>query len=101
MEKETYNGWTNYATWRVNLECIDGTQWVREDITGGDEELSIYDIAQFLQNAVEQMVGEYGEREEGLAYDYAMAFLEEVNWAEIARHFAETYPEIMKLETVE
>ena len=25
MTKEnTYNGWTNYATWRVNLECFDG-----------------------------------------------------------------------------
>ena len=20
----TYNGWTNYATWRVNLEIFDG-----------------------------------------------------------------------------
>ena len=20
----TYNGWTNYATWRVNLELLDG-----------------------------------------------------------------------------
>ena len=23
MTKETYNGWTNYATWRVNLEMFD------------------------------------------------------------------------------
>lgn len=95
MEK-TYNGWTNYATWRVNLECVDGTQWVREDITGDDTEvLDVPRIAEFLQNAVEQMVGEYGEREEGLAYDYAMAFLGEVDWYEIAKHFSENYPEIM------
>jgi hypothetical protein len=26
MKKETYNGWTNYATWRVNLEIFDGTK---------------------------------------------------------------------------
>ena len=25
MEK-TYNGWTNYATWRVNLEIFDGIE---------------------------------------------------------------------------
>ena len=24
MKDERYNGWTNYATWRVNLEIIDG-----------------------------------------------------------------------------
>ena len=25
MNKE-YNGWTNYATWRINLEIIDGIE---------------------------------------------------------------------------
>ena len=24
MTDKTYNGWTNYATWRVNLEIFDG-----------------------------------------------------------------------------
>ena len=24
MTDTTYNGWTNYATWRVNLEIFDG-----------------------------------------------------------------------------
>ena len=23
----TYNGWSNYATWRVNLEIFDGGEW--------------------------------------------------------------------------
>ena len=22
----SYNGWTNYATWRVNLEVLDGVE---------------------------------------------------------------------------
>jgi len=22
--ENTYNGWTNYATWRINLEMFDG-----------------------------------------------------------------------------
>lgn len=97
MEKG-HNGWTNYATWRVNLECIDSIQWTREDITGDDTEvLELSDIADFLKNAVEQIIDGYGEREEGLAYDYAMAFLDEVNWNEIAAHFAETYPNIMSV----
>ena len=24
--KEKHNGWTNYATWRINLEIIDGIE---------------------------------------------------------------------------
>lgn len=24
MTDQKYNGWTNYATWRVNLEIFDG-----------------------------------------------------------------------------
>ena len=24
MKDNKYNGWTNYETWRVNLECFDG-----------------------------------------------------------------------------
>lgn len=95
---EKYQGWTNYATWRVNLECIDGINWVREDITGDEKkELSLLDVANFMENAVEQMIGEYGEREEGLAYEYSIAFIEDVNWYEIATSVAERYPEIIKV----
>lgn len=98
MDTEKHNGWTNYATWRVNLECIDGTNWVREDITGDEkQELSVFDVADFLQNAVEQMISEYGENEEGLAYDYAIAFLTDVNWKEIAESVIEKYPAIMEV----
>ena len=29
-ETEKYNGWTNYETWRVNLEMFDGMSFERE-----------------------------------------------------------------------
>lgn len=93
--EQKYNGWSNYATWRINLECIDSVQFVREDITSSEEELTVADVAQFLHNAVEEQVGEYGELDSGLAYDYAMAFLNEVDWYEIARHFIEANPDIV------
>ena len=31
MKDQKYNGWTNYATWRVNLEIFDG---LHSDIDG-------------------------------------------------------------------
>lgn len=36
----TYNGWTNYATWRVNLEIFDGTSASDHIGTGGRNRLA-------------------------------------------------------------
>ncbi len=97
MTKEndkTHNGWSNYATWRVYLECIDSIKWVKEDFVPAESELSLADIADHLQNVVEQMVSDQGQAK-GLAYDYAMAFLQEVNWREMAKYFVEQYPDMV------
>ena len=77
MKKETYNGWTNYATWRVNLEIFDG---MHSDIDG--EKVT----AESCKDYAEEVVSENGE---GLALDYAMAFIASVNWHEIAGHLNE------------
>lgn len=71
-----YNGWTNYATWRVNLEMFDGMQsddyeWMRHA-----DSLKVY---------AEQTIEETSS--EGLTRDYALAFLSDVNWYEIAQHY--------------
>lgn len=67
---KTYNGWTNYATWRVNLEVFDGSDqsWTAESAREFAEELIM-------------------EQSSGIAQDYAMVFLSEVNWYEIAEHY--------------
>ena len=72
MKKETYNGWTNYATWRVNLEIFD---CLYSDMEG--EKVT----AESCKDYAEEVVSESGE---GLALDYARAFLANVNWQEIA-----------------
>jgi hypothetical protein len=70
---ESYNGWANYATWRVNLEVFDGFdpdgQW------------------QTAEDCEEMVCGDDGwvlEGVTGLARDYARAFLADVDWQEIA-----------------
>ena len=78
MLDNTYNGWTNYATWRVNLEMFDGGDWQGCD-------------ADMLKLSAEEWIEETST--EGLARDYAMAFLSEVNWHEIAVHYNETEEE--------
>jgi hypothetical protein len=70
MSNATYNGWTNYATWRVNLEMFDGTEdyWSSES------------AREFVEEIIESTTPE------GVARDYALAFLSDVNWHEISEH---------------
>jgi hypothetical protein len=74
MSNATYNGWTNYATWRVNLEMFDGS----------DQYWSADSAKEFVEEII------IDSTEEGVARDYALAFLSDVNWYEIAEHYQET-----------
>ena len=81
----THNGYTNYETWRVNLEIFDGFN----PIDWGFNILDVYDLAEGLKEYAHDLI-EQGSSE-GLARDYALAFLEAVNYREIARHMMEDY----------
>ena len=77
MQNERYNGWANYATWRINLECFDG--WEDELTPESAEEL------------VEELIFE--QTSEGIARDYALAFIAQVDWTEIALAHCPSYSE--------
>lgn len=81
MNTEKYNGWTNYATWRVNLEIFDGI-----DLTDWGRIPNRSDLAAVLKEMAEEAIDPEGNG--GLAVDYALAFLSDVNWYEIADHVA-------------
>ena len=77
MTTTDYNGWTNYATWRVNLEMFDGADYA------SDNDLDAYDLGQMLRGVAEDLLSEQGS---GMVLDYALAFISDVNWYEIAQH---------------
>jgi len=81
QNQNTYNGWTNYATWRVNLELFDAidSRYLTEEVGIADT----YTLSKRLQEFAENVISDSGE---GLAVDYARAFLAEVNFYEIAQH---------------
>ena len=87
-----YNGWTNYATWRVNLEILGDIQWVEEEI----EILSPEMLEEYVENAVFENNGISGHL--GLMEDYARAFLCNVNYYEIYNHIKEDYEYNKKLK---
>jgi hypothetical protein len=90
MTTNTYNGWTNYATWRINLEIFDGFDPV-EYYSKADLN-DAYTLGDSLKDYAEQVIFECGEcNENSLAGSYAQAFLSDVNWTEIASAMIETY----------
>jgi hypothetical protein len=86
MTDTKHNGWTNYATWRVNLEMFDGANWNDYYIGSFPEP---YDLGLALKEHVEGYVYEAGGGDGNIAVDYALAFLSDVNWYEIAEHLLE------------
>ena len=85
MNDTTYNGWSNYATWRVNLEVFDGLEL--SDIIG-DVPANQYDVSIMLKDYADDVV--IGEAW-GLVADYARAFLNDVDWYEIAGHLLDAH----------
>lgn len=79
-----YNGWTNYATWRVYLELFDGLN-IGDDF---DAEPSLYDLANwakeyahdFVRNSIDDTSAN------GTVEGWALAFLDVVDWREVAEH---------------
>jgi hypothetical protein len=79
-QDKKYNGWHNYATWRINLEIFDNF-----DATGYSHEPHI--LAQQLKEYADEIVFmDIPPNNDSLAIDYAAAFLDEVYWYEIAQH---------------
>lgn len=77
METTKYNGWTNYATWLTNLEIIE------------DVEFETHQTAEDIKELVESAVLDKLPKDVSLAYDFAEAFIDLVNFYEIAEHVNE------------
>ena len=89
---EKYNGYTNYATWRVNLEIVG-----QIDIEFAVEEDLRFD-ADMVKEWVEFAV--FGDEDpDNLMSWYADAFLSEVNYTELAMQLNEEIEERIKYNT--
>ena len=98
MTDKTYNGWTNYETWRVNLECVDGLDPNDHGFSGlnSDDNDEIYDFAEYIKQYVEECLFACSDNKSSLVEDYARAFLQNVNWREIAGHLIADYAEVQE-----
>ena len=94
MSDTKYNGWTNYATWRINLEIFDGFDYTDYGY-GGLNKDDAYDLGEYLKEYAEEIIfldcNIGGKSPSSLLEDYARAFLQEVNYYEIAKHMIEDH----------
>lgn len=81
---EKYQGWTNYWTWKYNLEILNEEYW-RELIEEGQFS-SIYDLSEAIKDDANEIAGQ-------VSPDWAQYWIDaafsEVNWREIAINVAE------------
>lgn len=85
MENQTKcNGWTNYATWRVSLEILEGFE--------PDGFTDPYEFSEYLKQYVEEIVFMDCDQS-SLAGSYAASFLEDVNYYEIAENILQSHNE--------
>lgn len=89
MDVKKYNGWTNYATWRIALEMFDG--YTAEDLNPNVEKATREDCKEYVETYLEDhlhafSLNKYNRKASSLISGWANAFLEDVNWQEIADH---------------
>ena len=86
MSKEAnkYNGWTNYETWKTNLEFFDGYPW--EDFE--DLDMGFPSFGRYLYDMVEECIE---DNSSGFANCLARVAIEDVNFDEIGDGIRDTY----------
>ena len=91
MTNKTYNGWTNYETWKHNLEFVNSDYWAEvfnqdaQEASGMTLEHAIDSLAETLEDEAL----EYAEELDSFAASVMQAHIAEVNFFEIAKHILE------------
>lgn len=101
QEDNTYNGYTNYATWRVNMEVTSDLidHWLTDLGAEEFEHMDAENWAEDLRGEVERYIEQDSkEKSNGinLAQSYAMAFIDKVNWHELGEHAVEATKEALE-----
>ena len=90
----TYNGWTNYETWRANLEIFDGydpSDFLRDYDLAEDRDKATDILAASLEDWADELIASEIPSQRGIAFDMAQSFLAKVDFQEIADHIITDY----------
>ena len=98
--KETYNGWTNYETWCLNI-WIDNDQYLAErkaelvrEVTLHYDDKQVYELSLLLESMVEELKD--NALEVGLLSDLLGGAIGKINFYELAEHYINDFNEDFK-----
>ena len=99
MDTQKYNGWTNYATWLVNLhfENLDFTDDVESgcfDNMNKDDLLGY--VASWIQEYVECYLEEVVDTDNPFVSDMISTTLNDADWHDIADHYVDDILDAVK-----
>jgi hypothetical protein len=88
MLGEKYQGWTNYWTWKYNLELLDVNFYTEMLIAG--QYKTLYELAEDIKQNAESLIYDYEDIPQW-AQGWLDAAFDEINWREIAKNMTEDY----------
>jgi hypothetical protein len=80
-DTNAHNGWTNYATWRVNLEMFDG---LTADDIGIPDDADAWVAGKYADAYAHDFMCDHCEN--NILQGWLGAFLSDVDWNEIGQH---------------
>ena len=86
-----YNGWTNWETWKVNLELLDGLDSSDLSIEHYTQD-EYYEAGEVIREFVEEVICHEYEAG-GFVTGIVSGFLSDVNWSELAKMFIDQWVE--------
>lgn len=95
MKDNTYNGYTNYATWKVQVELLDGISLFELAVLDHND---VHQVADNLKDYCEERVWQdYAEgrvvhsSRSSITHNFASAFLYDVDWRQLASNLIDAY----------
>ncbi len=104
MDTKKYNGWANYATWRINLELLSDPDWSDTFEIHMEEEREdaicaiSKDLAEYVDDYIDHAL--HGSHDESLVQGWARAFADDCNYWEIAKHIYDELIDDYKLNNI-
>ena len=99
MDTQKYNGWTNYATWLVNLH-FDNLDFTDEVESGVFDDMDADDIgchvAAWIQEHVDTILDEVADSRCCFVQDLINCTLNDVDWHDIAFHYIDDIQDAVK-----
>ena len=80
-----YNGWSNYATWRFNVEFVQGI--AGKEFAPDWERLDLREQVKILREAAEEFI--HNATGDTTVSGWAKTFLDNVNFGEVAKNMNE------------